>query len=280
MGKLSINLDDYDSKLGHLYGLIEKMTNIDWTTENAIQFCNNQGLQIKDLSLHHNINMQNLLTDFNNFDYESLKNKILVSRNQITELFSVKFDDYNESYQNYINSILSKKNDALNNFFDIPFNIKKYEDYLIHIISKLSLIITEFNFEADELFEHFKYGNKNYVIFGKNGSGKTTLLKKISASMFKNAIVIPANRKVNQPSSNYISYNVNYNLNQMLQDEISLMYLTRELNSRTLDLYENKVEDSKIIRSRFYEIFSSLGLERDVIAEKECLFLKGEQIGK
>lgn len=280
MGKLSINLDDYDSKLEKLYGLIEKMKNINWTTENAIQFCNNQGLQIKDLSLDQNINMQNLLTDLNKFDYESMKNKILVSKNQIAELFSVKFDDYNESYQNYINSILSKKNDALNNFFDMPFNIKKYEDYLIHIISKLSLILTEFNFEVDELFEHFKYENKNYVIFGKNGSGKTTLLKRISASMFKNAIVVPANRKVNQSSSNYISYNVNYNLNQMLQDEISLMYLTRELNSRTLDLYESKVEDSKILKSRFYEIFSSLGLERDIIAEKECLFLKGEQIKK
>ena len=101
------------------------MKNINWTTENAIQFCNNQGLQIKDLSLDQNINMQNLLTDLNKFDYESIKNKILVSKNQIAELFSVKFDDYNESYQNYINSILSKKNDALNNFFDMPFNIKK-----------------------------------------------------------------------------------------------------------------------------------------------------------
>ena len=76
------------------------------------------------------------------------------------------------------------------------------------------------------------------MIFGKNGAGKTSLLRQISESMFKNAIVVPANRTAMQSSSDYVGLYTNYNLNQMLKDNISLMYLTREINKRTLDSYE------------------------------------------
>lgn len=134
--------------------------------------------------------------------------------------------------------------------------------------------------DVDDLFEHFKYGNKNYVVFGKNGAGKTTLLRQISESMFKNAIVLPADRTAMQSSSNYINLNTNFTLNQMLKDNISLMYLTREINKRTLDSYETGTNKNDVLRTRLYEIFSSLGLDRDIVADRESLFLKGDQIAQ
>jgi Cdc6-like AAA superfamily ATPase len=65
------------------------------------------------------------------------------------------------------------------------------------LFTALSSISSHLHPNLDELFEHFKYGNKNYVVFGKNGSGKTTLLRKISADVLnENSVVIPADRSV------------------------------------------------------------------------------------
>ena len=58
------------------------------------------------------------------------------------------------------------------------------------------------------------------------------------------------------------------------------MYLTREINNRTLDLYDNGMGKSNVLRTRFYEIFSSLGLDRDIVADRESLFLKGDKINQ
>ena len=64
----------------------------------------------------------------------------------------------------------------------------------------------------------------------------------------------------------------------MLQDNASLMYLTREINHESLDSYEKGASKDNIVRTRFYEIFSSLGLDRDIKANREYLFLNGTGI--
>lgn len=277
---LSINLEDYESKLECLNRLVEKMSDINWTTESAIQFCKDQGMQIEDFVSPRFASWQTVLSDLSNFDYKNIKDKILASKQQVTELKCVKFDDYNEAYKNYINNILSNKSNQLNAFFNISVDTKRADVYLNSIAEQLLQLANSLDSNVNDLFEHFKYGNKNYVIFGKNGAGKTTLLKQISESMFKNAIVVPANRTVMQSSGTYVGMYRNYTLNQMLKDKISLMYLTREINEQTLDSYENGTNKENVLRTRFYDIFSALGLDRNIVATKEFLYLKGNKINQ
>ena len=277
---LCVNLDDYEAKLDKLNNLVKKMSVINWTAETAIQFCKDQGMQVEAFQIPQFANLQTLYDDLNTFSYKSIEDKVAICKRQLEALKIDKFDSYNGPYKNHINNILSDKNKHLDDFFGISIGSKRSDNYLKSIIAKLSQLVNLLDPDISDLFEHFKYGNKNYVIFGKNGAGKTTLLKHISESMFKNAIVVPANRIAMQSSTGYVGLHTNYTLNQMLDDKTSLMYLTREINNRTLDSYENGTNKNTVLRTRFYDIFSALGLDRDIVAVNESLFLKGNQIDK
>ena len=278
--ELCINLDEYEAKLEQLSILAQKMSAIDWTIESAIQFCNDQGMQVEESRLPQFATLQSLYDNLNTFNYKEIEDIIDICKQQIEELRREKFDSYNDPYKNHINNVLSEKNKHLDAFRAISVDTKRIDNYLRSIVAQLSQLVESLVPDVNELFEQFKYGNKNYVIFGKNGAGKTTLLNQISESMFKNAIVVPANRTAMQSSSDYVGLYTNYNLNQMLKDKISLMYLTREINTRTLDSYETGTNKKDVLRTGFYDIFSSLGLDRDIIADRESLFLKGHQIDK
>ena len=275
-----VNLEDYEAKLEQLNNLVKKMSVINWTAENAIQFCKDQGVQIEDSMMSRLVSLQTVLGELSTIDYNSIKNAILVCEKQIAELKCEKFDEYNLAYQNYINNILAAKNKQLDAFFCVSVDTQSAGTYLKNTATQLAQMVKSLDPAVNDLFEHFKYGNKNYAVFGKNGAGKTTLLKQISENMFKNAIVVPANRTAMQSSGTYVSLNTSYTLNKMLGDSTSLMYLTRELNNQTLDSYENGTNKNNVLRTRFYDIFSSLGLDRDIVAVKESLYLKGNQINQ
>ena len=275
---LCINLEDYEEKLERLNTLVQKMSTIDWNVENAIQFCKDQGMQIEDHMIPHFATLQTLYNDLNAFGYTSIEDKIEVCKQQIEALKFEKFDDYNLPYKNHINNILSNKNKQLDAFWSISIDTKRADNYLRSIMTQLSQLDKSLAPDVDDLFEHFKYGNKNYVVFGKNGAGKTTLLRQISESMFKNAIVVPANRSVKQSSGNSVWVNTQYTLNQMLQDQISLMYLTRELNNHSLSSYERGAAPNDVSRTKFNQIFSALGLDRNIVVDGDALFLNGDQI--
>lgn len=277
---LCVNLEDYEAKLERLNNLVNKMSVINWTAENAIQFCKDQGMQIEDSMMSRLASLQTVLGELSAIDYDSIKNAILVCEKQIAELKLEKFDEYNLAYQNYINNILAAKSKQLDVFFGVSVDSQSASTYLKNITTQLAQMVKSLDPAVNALFEHFKYGNKNYVVFGKNGAGKTTLLKQISESMFKNAIVVPANRTVMQSSGNYVGMYMDYTLNQMLKDQISLMYLAREINNQTLDSYEKGLGKDDVLRTRFYEIFSTLSLDRDIVADKELLFLKGDNISQ
>lgn len=275
---LCINLEDYEAKLERLNTLVQKMASIDWKVESAIQFCIDQGMQIEDHMIPQVASLQTLFDNLNTFNYKGIEEKIAISKLQIETLKFEKFDDYNLPYKNHINNILSNKNKQLDAFGGISVDTKRVDNYLKGVITQLSQLDKSLAPDVDDLFEHFKYGNKNYVVFGKNGAGKTTLLRQISESMFKNAIVLPADRTAMQASGIFVSLNTSYTLNQMLKDQTSLMYLTREINNRTLDSYEKGKDSCNVPRARFYEIFASLGLDRSVVVVNDSLFLKGDHI--
>ena len=130
---LCINVEDYEAKLEKLANLMEKMSHINWTTDSAIQFCKEQGMQIEDFMLPQFYNLNTELNELNNLNYDAIKNKIIDSKKQILDLRFAKFDDYNESYQNYINNILSNKNTRLNAFWNISVETKRVDTYFINI---------------------------------------------------------------------------------------------------------------------------------------------------
>lgn len=275
---LCINLEDYEAKLERLNTLVQKMSAIDWTVESAIQFCKDQGMQIEESMLPQFATLQSLYDDLNTFNYKEIEDIIDICKQQIEELRREKFDSYNDPYKNHINNVLLEKNKHLDAFGGISVDTKRVDNYLKGVITQLSQLDKSLAPDVDDLFEHFKYGNKNYVIFGKNGAGKTSLLRQISESMFKNAIVVPANRSVKQSTGNSVLVNTQYTLNQMLQDQNSLMYLTRELNNRSLSSYERGAVPKDVPRTKFNQIFSTLGLDRNIVVDGDALFLNGDQI--
>lgn len=275
---LCLNLDEYETKLEQLNVLIQKMSAIDWTVESAIQFCKDQGMQIEESMLPQFATLQSLYDDLNTFNYKEIEDIIDICKQQIEELRREKFDSYNDPYKNHINNVLLGKNKHLDAFRAISVDTKRSDNCLRSIVAQLSQLVKLLAPNVDDLFKQFKYGNKNYVIFGKNGAGKTSLLRQISEKLFQNAIVLPADRSAMQASGTFVSLNTSYTINQMLKDNTSLMYLTREINNRSLDSYEKGVRSCNVPRARLYEIFASLGLDRNIVVVKDSLFLKGDQI--
>lgn len=105
--ELCINLDEYEAKLEQLSILAQKMSTTDWTIESAIQFCNDQGMQVEESMLPQFAKLQSLYDNLNTFNYKEIKDIIDTCKQQIEELRREKFDSYNDPYKNHINNVLS-----------------------------------------------------------------------------------------------------------------------------------------------------------------------------
>lgn len=162
-------------------------------------------------------------------------------------------------------------------FSDVKDIDQKFKSDLSQVADNLSHSL---NPNLDELFNHFKYGNKNYIIFGKNGAGKTTLLKKITTDIItENVVIIPANRIVNVGERTFFPKQFSYNLNQKLADDNSLLYLADALESEENKEYRQHCSETTNIYTKFRKLFNTLGLERDIsIVNKEIkLYLPTKQ---
>lgn len=280
---LSVNLVEYVEKLDNLSTIIEKISKIDWNIETAMMFCKEQGIPVTDGRIQQVVSLSNTFIELNGFNYSDLQSRMKECKKQCDSLIAIsdkEYEQYNDAYKTYINSNLENITKQIDSFFSSLSGKQRASEYLNSMKNGIMHLNNELHLNFNELFEHFKYGNKNYVIFGKNGAGKTTLLKQISSSILKNAIVVPANRMVNQSEGDYVGLNTSYNLNKMLEDKVSLMYLTREINNQSLNSYEQGVNKHTVLRSKFYEIFSMLGLDRNIVADREFLFLNGNQIAQ
>ena len=279
MNRFDINLRDYVVKIDELIVLIEDISKINWNIETAEQFCKGKGVDIGQRFIY----FQEEIKKLNFFNYKELLTKIRKSKNHfetIEAMSDKEFSAYNPSYQGHIKSVIKNIAREIDLFFEGIKGQKQSGSYMQGIIKGVTRLNIELRPDINELFEHFKYGNKNYVIFGKNGAGKTSLLKHISSSFFTNAIVVPAKRSVKSHEGNYTATYDNYSLNQMLEDNQSLLYLVKELNARSLESYEAGASKTDVLTTKFYEMFSSLGLEREIVADRESLYLYGDQISR
>lgn len=278
MGTVSIDLNSYKSKLESLSKMVDELSKYTWDNKTAVEYCEKVGIKVSNIVTSQAVRLQSIYNSLNMFDYISLIDKIQKCNYKCNELIKDSFDEYNESYQAYINTTFSNINSQLDVFFDTLGKVSHLVDFFTSLTAGLQQLQNNLNPNVNELFDHFKFGNKNYVIFGKNGAGKTTLLKQISIDLFKNAVVIPANRNVNPHTNNCISYYNNYTLNQMLEDKSALFYLVRMISNRDLKSYQSGASTKDILIIKLYNIFSSLCLDREVIIDEGSLYLQGNNI--
>lgn len=278
MGKIDVDLKQYKSNLEALLKYVNEVSVINWNTETAIQFFEDHNIPTMGIAEIGVPYYQSFYEALNKFDYASLISNIQECHAKLNDLSKDNFGNYNEPYQAYINASLNNFNNQIILFFDTLSKNVVRNQYIPALPNELERLKKNLNLNIDRLFEHFKYGNKNYVIFGKNGAGKTTLLKFISSSLLTNSIILPANRSIKLNTSNRVSFITDYNLNQKLQDDMSLQYLVREINKNTLEAYQAGVTQETVLLNKFYRIFASLGLDREIVIKDDSLFLYGEGI--
>lgn len=220
-------------------------------------------------------NLDEVITEIMN---EIKELKLLMSQDETTwQEFSIQYQLY---YTNRLNHIKNFILNFLHHNISNELNEQMYDNLMNSIFNLHRELKRDSIFE---LYELFKSGDTNYILFGKNGAGKTTLLKKISSELLNsNTIVLPATRDIKYAE------NPNYN-----QDEIdlkkalqlnngvynlggkSLFLLGKVFATTDYEMYTSGCDVNKTITNVVYSIFNQLGLDRVLVLDnKGKLFLK------
>lgn len=255
---------------------INSIKSINWDNDNIEKFCEEKQISFNSSYLAQP-DIQQAIDKIKTYSFDDLErvltNYKTKNDNLVNELSSWEY--YNQQYRTYVESQTKNFIQQLSKHFNITQNIN-LRAYFNNISTGFQIINNSINSSIDQLYEHFKYGNKNYVIFGKNGAGKTTLLNQIANGILnQNSFVIPANRSLKTTQNNNY-YHSDLKLNQIFQNDLAMLYLTDELRERSLKEYEQGLPKINNIQEKFKNIFNELGLERFVELEKNLLFLKAE----
>ncbi len=230
----------------------------------------------------------------------TVENTKLLSSNAYNELLAINFDSYiekldveikeikdflddyvlwksfNNQYKEYYKSrLLSIKTqiDILDNY-NLE-NIKSTNNYwqqeLLSLLNNLNMAITRDS--KFDLFEHFRFGEKNYILFGKNGAGKTTLLKELSSTLLNsNAVVIPATRNILYNGNAY-HYQSEVSLSNALKNTDngkSLFLLAKLILDEEIRQRRDLVQENKITTNVAIDIFDKLGTERTLLIDQHA----------
>ena len=262
------------ARLTNATEIINKIPKGDWDIASMQKYCEEFIGAFSAEQFDQYMRGDSKLTDFNfaklltNLEHFSAKlDTLLVDSNE--------WSNYNNQYQTYMLGLLQAIEDGVTNLvhcFEVaPGQITQLLSQVYHGLVQLEQC---FNNSISELYDNFKYGNKNYVVFGKNGAGKTTLLKKISSEVINaNSFVIPADRSVVYQTTNYIGLNLNFDLNKKLSDEKAIHYLSYDMNAKSLKQYEADAGKENVTNTRLVEIFRTLGVERQVFSDDNKLRL-------
>lgn len=192
-------------------------------------------------------------------------NKIIKIYEDFIMHFEKEFPRYNEPYKKYF---LERYNNIEN------FILEGKKIYTLN--SLLDNLKKTLNESVDDLFSKFKYGDMNYIIFGKNGAGKSSLARKISNVIFnQNSFVIPANRSLKISSKSYevYEYKNEKNLNKIFEQSETIPILIEKVISKKLsqldEEHKTRNHNTKIISDDLYEIFSKLNLDRNIILAED-----------
>lgn len=165
--------------------LIEHLNNFsDFVRDNKF-FCNSSDY----LDEHHSNNSseynsqlymieENLYNNFKKIDFFKLISKLkknIENNNIFLKQNNIEYDGFSESYKNYIYNRTENISSTIDTIIEQMEKRKEYEntrvfnyavEYLYNnIYTMISDLDKSFDLQINELFEHFKYANKNYVIF-------------------------------------------------------------------------------------------------------------------
>lgn len=203
-------------------------------------------------------------------------NKMLKRNEKIINGFEKNIKQYNEQYINYLINETTNISNYYSNYLrnkTYYLDNNRFIDIQVDFFQNLNQIINQ---NLIELYEYFKYGNKNYIIFGKNGAGKTTLLHNIAGNILnQNSFVIPAYRSLKCDSNSvYQGERTSTNLNSIFTNEKAIDILIVKMIKREQDelikahQLKTRKTDNTIIE-KFCEIFSQLGIERKIKINRE-----------
>lgn len=239
---------------------------------------------IKSLDTNNfSVTCKEKINNLKEFDFNNMLKSIKVELDEITYLVDVKnslWEEFNEQYKNYfINRLHQIKDcaDRFNNHTITASNEYTYVqawDFINHLYNSVTRNSTF------ELYEHFKYGDKNYILFGKNGAGKTTLLNKISSEFLNsNTIVLPATRDIRY-AENPCFYQNNINLKHAIgehTDGKSLFFLGKLLASEDYKQLSNGVSFDETLKNKVISVFNQLGLDRKLFLNEMGILSLGEE---
>lgn len=253
---------------------INSIKSLNWDINSIQKFCEEKQMSFNNIYLT-NPDTQQVIDKIKTYPFDILERVLTDYKtkndNLVKDLASWEY--YNQQYRTYIENQTKNFIQQLANHFNINQNIN-FSTYLNNISTGFQIINNSINSSVDQLHEHFKYGNKNYVIFGKNGAGKTTLLNKIASGVLsENSLVIPANRSL-QIGEDTESFYIRptQSLNNILKDSAALHYLVMQICSRTLSqaINENNISESLI--KRLESICNKLDLERKLLIENNYIY--------
>lgn len=261
---------------------------------NTLVLCINKIKDIKGLIEKLNTNVfsvacKDKIDYLKTLNFDNIVTRINTEITEISTLIDEKnsiWEEFNEQYKNYFIDRLKKIKiyaNSLNNqdIIDSSSNEHYYEQLRNSINDFDNSIKRDSTFE---LYEHFKYGNKNYILFGKNGAGKTTLLKKLSSELLNsNTIVLPATRDIAYAENSYFSNN-EVNLKHALVTNNggkSLFFLGELLSNEDYRQLRNGVSSNETLLKTVISLFNQLGLDRKLLFnDRKNLCLEGENIAQ
>lgn len=239
---------------------------------------------IKSLDINNfSVTYKEKINNLKEFDFNNMLKSLKVELDEITFLVDVKnslWKEFNEQYKNYfINRLNQIKDcaDRFNNHTITASNEYTYVqawDFINHLYNSVTRNSTF------ELYEHFKYGDKNYILFGKNGAGKTTLLNKLSSEFLNsNTIVLPATRDIRYAENPYF-YQNDINLKHAIgehTDGKSLFFLGKLLASEDYKQLSNGVSFDETLKNKVISVFNQLGLDRKLFLNEMGNLSLGEE---
>lgn len=254
---------------------IKIIKSLKWNESDIEKFCTERQIVFNNAYLTQ-LDTQQQIDNIKSFTFDKIEKNLVDYKTKNNSLLSNLFNwnNYNQQYKTYFEN-KAVNFAALSKRFVNSTQKIVLPTYLNSILNGLTLIDNNIRSDIDELYENFKYGNKNYVIFGKNGAGKTTLLNKIATNILnQNSFVIPANRSLSiQPPNTALYYQPDLQFNDIFKNPCALQYLTMHISSRTLnDIYYNKHTSNNLIKE-LETIFNSLDLERKIFIENNYIYL-------
>ena len=253
---------------------INSIKSINWDNDNIEKFCEEKQISFNSSYLAQP-DIQQAIDKIKTYSFDDLErvltNYKTKNDNLVNELSSWEY--YNQQYRTYVESQTKNFIQQLSKHFNITQNIN-LRAYFNNISTGFQIINNSINSSIDQLYEHFKYGNKNYVIFGKNGAGKTTLLNKIANGVLsENSLVIPANRSLQIGEDNEsFCIQPTKSLKDVLKGAGALHNLVMQICSYTLNEVINKNNISGSLIKRLESVFNKLDLERKLLIENNYIY--------